>query len=65
MSPIIRNVLAVFLGWLGGSAINMGLVQTGHQFFPITGVDLADLGALTNGLYTNGVAGWKFCAEII
>lgn len=39
MNPIIRNILAVVAGWLGGSAINMGLVQLGHTMFPLDGVD--------------------------
>ncbi len=39
MNPIIRNILAFVAGWLGGSAINMGLIQIGHSLFPLTGVD--------------------------
>ena len=54
MSPIIKNVLAVFLGWLVGSAVNMGLVQSGHHFFPITGTDLSDLAALAEVMPTLG-----------
>lgn len=52
MSPVIRNVLAVFLGWLVGSAVNMGLVQAGHAVFPIEGVDLEDLAALAKAMPT-------------
>lgn len=46
MNPILRNVLAVILGWLGGSIINMGLVMVGHAVFPIDGIDPNDLEAL-------------------
>lgn len=46
MNPIIKNILAVVAGWLGGSAINMGLVQIGHKLFPVEGIDPSDMGAL-------------------
>lgn len=46
MNPIIKNVLAIIAGWLGGSVINMGLIQLGHNVFPIEGVDLNDMDAL-------------------
>lgn len=46
MNPIIRNILAVVVGWLGGSIVNMGLVQIGHAVFPIDGVDPNDMEAL-------------------
>lgn len=46
MNPIIKNVLAVIVGWLGGSVINMGLIQTGHKLIPIEGVDPNDMNAL-------------------
>lgn len=46
MNPIIRNILAVVLGWFGGSLINMGLVKIGQSFFPIKGIDTNDMSAL-------------------
>lgn len=46
MSPILRNVLAVITGWLGGSMVNMGLINLGHKLFPIEGVDPSDMEAL-------------------
>lgn len=46
MNPILRNVLAVITGWLGGSMVNMGLIQLGHKLFPIEGVDPSDMDAL-------------------
>lgn len=48
MHPIIRNILAVIAGWAGGSAINMGLIQTGHSLFPIEGLDPNDMQALAD-----------------
>ncbi len=45
MKPILKNILAVILGWLGGSAINMGLILTGHKLLPITGIDPNDMEA--------------------
>ncbi len=46
MHPILRNILAAILGWFGGSAINMGLVQIGNNVFPIGGIDPNDMEAL-------------------
>lgn len=46
MNPIIRNILALVAGWLTGSIINMGLIQTGHTLIPIEGVDPSDMEAL-------------------
>ena len=46
MKPIIKNILAVVTGWLGGSIVNMGLIKTGHILFPIEGIDPNDMSAL-------------------
>ena len=46
MNPIIKNILAVIIGWLGGSIVNMGLIQTGHKLIPIEGIDVNDMDAL-------------------
>jgi len=46
MNPIIKNILAVIAGWLGGSVVNMGLIQTGHTIMPIEGLDPNDMDAL-------------------
>lgn len=48
MNPILKNILAILLGWFGGSVINMGLIQLGHKLFPIEGVDLNDMEALAS-----------------
>ena len=45
MDPIIKNVLAVIAGWLGGSIINMGLIQIGNKLIPIEGIDPNDMDA--------------------
>ncbi len=39
MNPILKNILAVIAGWLGGSIINMGLIKIGHKLIPIEGID--------------------------
>lgn len=52
MSPIIKNVLAVFLGWLGGSAVNMGLINVGYQKYPIPNIDPSDMTALAEVMPT-------------
>ena len=46
MNPILRNILAVIAGWIAGSIVNFGLVQTGYAVLPIEGVDVNDLEAL-------------------
>ncbi len=46
MNPIIRNILAVIVGWFGGSVINMGLIQTGHRSMPIEGMDPNDMNVM-------------------
>ncbi|MEQ8625048.1 MAG: hypothetical protein RJQ00_11055 [Vicingaceae bacterium] len=43
---ILRNILAVIVGWLGGSALNMGLIQVGHSIYPIEGLDPNDMESL-------------------
>ncbi|WP_417600413.1 hypothetical protein [Owenweeksia hongkongensis] len=43
---IVRNILAVIVGWAIGSAVNMGLINAGHSVFPLEGVDPSDMEAL-------------------
>ncbi len=52
MNPIIKNILAVIFGWIGGSIINMGLIKIGHGLFPIEGIDLNDMNALAEVMPT-------------
>jgi len=54
MKPIIRNILAVIAGWIGGSVVNMGLIQIGHIILPIKGVDSSDMDALAAVMPTLG-----------
>ena len=54
MNPIIRNILAVIIGWFVGGAVNMGIVMLGHKVMPIPGIDPNDMEALTNALHTLG-----------
>jgi hypothetical protein len=46
MNPTLRNILGFILGWIGGSAINMALINTGHSVFPIEGLDPNDMNSL-------------------
>ncbi|MDO1500746.1 hypothetical protein Q2T40_11435 [Winogradskyella maritima] len=46
MYPILRKILAIVIGWLAGSAVNMGLVQLGHTMYPVEGLDPNDLEAM-------------------
>jgi len=52
MNTIIKNILAVVLGWIGGSVINMGLIKIGHILLPITGLDPNDINALADVMPT-------------
>ena len=52
MNPILRNILAVILGWAGGSFVNMGLVKAGHVLLPIAGIDPSDMEALAEVMPT-------------
>ncbi len=48
MNPIIRNILAIILGWATGSLVNMGLIRTGNKILPIEGLDPNDMDALAS-----------------
>jgi len=52
MNPIVRNILAVIFGWLGGSVVNMGLIKLGHKLFPIAGIDPNDMNAIAEVMQT-------------
>ena len=52
MNPILRNILAVVAGWLGGSIVNMGLIKMGHSILPIAGIDPNDMEALAEVMPT-------------
>ena len=57
MKQFLKNTLAVVLGWLGGSIVNMGLIKIGHVLIPIEGVDPNDMNAMAEALPT---LGYKF-----
>lgn len=46
MPVVLRNILAVLIGWIAGSIINMTLIGVGHTVFPIEGFDPNDRDAL-------------------
>ena len=48
----VRNILAIIIGWFIGSAVNMGLIETGHTLIPIEGLDLNDMKALAKVMPT-------------
>lgn len=52
MNPILKNILAVVIGWLIGSFINMSLIKLGHQIIPISGVDINNMEALAQVMPT-------------
>ena len=52
MKPNQKNALAVVLGWMLGSAINMGLIKAGHKVYPIPGVDPDDMEAVAAAMPT-------------
>jgi hypothetical protein len=60
MNPIIKNILAIIVGWLGGSIINMGLIQIGHKLIPIEGIDPNDMNALAEVMPTLGSENFIF-----
>lgn len=52
MKPILTGVLAIVVGWVVGSTVNMGLIQLGAALFPLTGVDPNDMEALAAAMPT-------------
>lgn len=52
MKTIVRNILAIIIGWFIGSAVNMGLIETGHTLIPIEGLDPNDMKALAKVMPT-------------
>jgi hypothetical protein len=52
LKTIVRNILAIIIGWFIGSFVNMGLVETGHTLIPIEGLDPNDMNALAKVMPT-------------
>lgn len=46
MKPIFKHIISILAGWIGGSIINMSLIQLGHSFYPIKGIGQNDMTAL-------------------
>ena len=52
MNSKIRNVLAIIVGLITGSAVNMGLVMAGAQIIPPpAGVDVTDVESIKSHLH--------------
>jgi hypothetical protein len=47
MNPIIKNILAIVLGFFIGSSVNMLLINIGHNIFPIKDIDINNMEALS------------------
>ncbi len=60
MNSVLKNILAVIAGWIGGSAVNMGLIQLGYSLYPIEGVDPNDMEALAEIMPTLGAEHFIF-----
>ncbi len=45
MISIIRNALAIIIGWVAGSYVNLELINTGYSVYPIEGLDPNDMEA--------------------
>ncbi len=50
MNPILKNILAIILGWVVGSVVNIGLVQLGHTVFPLEGLNPDDIESVANAM---------------
>jgi hypothetical protein len=52
MNPVIRNIVAVIAGIIGGSLVNMGLIMISGQVIPPpAGVDVTDMESLKSSLH--------------
>lgn len=60
MNPILKNILAVIAGWIGGSAVNMALIQVGYSLYPLEGIDPNDMDALAELMPTLGAEHFIF-----
>lgn len=46
MHPVFKNAIAVILGWLSGSLVNIGLLKLGNKLYPMEGVSPDEMQAL-------------------
>jgi hypothetical protein len=52
MNPIIRNIIAVILGFVTGSIINMGIIMLGGEIIsPPEGVNVTDMESIKSGMH--------------
>ena len=52
MNPIIRNIIAVVLGFFAGSIVNMGTIMIGGEVIPPpAGVDVTDMESIKAGMH--------------
>ena len=55
MNPIIKNILAVIVGFVVGSAVNMGIITLGSSLIaPPEGVNVTDMGSLKSSMHLFG-----------
>ena len=48
MNNTIRNIIAVIVGWLIGSVVNMSIINLGNSILPIDGIDMSNMEELSN-----------------
>ena len=61
MNPIIRNIIAVVLGFFAGSFVNMGTLMIGGELIPPPpGVDISDMESLKAGMHLFGTQHFIF-----
>jgi hypothetical protein len=48
MNHTLRNIIAVIVGWIIGSVINMSLINLGNMVHPIEGIDTNNMQELSN-----------------
>lgn len=52
MNPTVRNIIAVVVGFVVGSAINLGIVMVGPSIIPPpAGVDVTDAASIANSMH--------------
>ena len=55
MNPIIKNILAVIVGFVVGSAVNMGIITLGSSLIaPPEGVNVTDMESLKSSMHLFG-----------
>jgi hypothetical protein len=48
MNNTKRNIIAVIVGWLVGSVVNMSIINLGNSILPIDGIDMSNMEELSN-----------------